>query len=66
MQVHEVKCNSTLKVPVNATNCDLTANVDDSHVGQMRLCDGFVDGLIFLDATKKIALCFFPRHILVG
>jgi hypothetical protein len=65
MQVHEIEGNSTLKISMNAANCDLVTNVGYSKVGKMWLGNCFIDSFVFSNASEEISFCVLAAHILV-
>ena len=65
VQVHEIKRDATLQVPVYAADGDLVPNVDYFEVREIRLCDCLVNSFILLDAPEKVPLCVFGRRVLV-
>lgn len=65
MQIHQVECNSALKISIDPVHRDITSHVDYAEVGQAGFGYSFVYLLVFLYATKEIFLGYFRGSILV-
>ena len=51
---------------MDAANVGLTANVDDTQVGQVLwLRDGLINLLVLFNAPQKVRFRLFRRHVLV-
>ena len=65
MQIHQVECNSALKISIDPVHRDTTSHVDYAEVGQVGFGYSFVYLLVLLYATKEIFLGYFWGSILV-
>ena len=65
VQIHEIERDATLQVTMYPANGCLLPDVDYLKVREVRLCNGLINGLIFLDTPEEIPLRIFRRHVLV-
>jgi hypothetical protein len=65
MEIHEIKGNATLQVPVDTGQSHLVSNVGYSKVRKMGFCDGLVNGLVLFDTLDEVAFSHFFRQIFV-
>lgn len=65
MEIHEIKGNATLQIPIDTRESDLVSDVGYSNIREVGFCDGLVNGLIFLDTLEKVAFSNLSRQIFV-
>lgn len=65
VQIHQVKCDSTLQVPLNLVDGHLSTDIENPTVAQIRFRDGLVDRLVGGDPFPEIRLGFGFGHVLV-
>ena len=65
MEIHEIKGNATLQVPIDTRESDLVSNVSYSNIREVGFYDGLIHGLILLDTLEKVAFSNLFREIFV-
>jgi hypothetical protein len=65
VQIHEIERDATLQVAMYPAYGCLFSDVDYLKVREVRLCNGLIYGLIFLNTPEEIPLRVFGRHVLI-
>lgn len=65
MQIHEIKCNPTLQIPLYPIHRDLLTDIQYPAETDPWLGNGLIHALVRCDSSFEIALGFFARHSLV-
>jgi hypothetical protein len=65
VEIHEIKGNATLQIPMDTRESDLVSNVSYSKIREVWFCDGLINGLILFDTFDKVALSDLFREIFV-
>jgi hypothetical protein len=65
MQIHQIKSNAALQVPVDSAERDFIANVCDPQIAKVRFSDSLVDCFVLSDTTEKISFSLFARKVLI-
>lgn len=65
MEIHEIKGDATLQIPMDMRESDLVSNVGYSNIREVGFCDGLINGLILFDTLDKVALSDLFREIFV-
>lgn len=55
MEIHEIKGDATLQIPIDTRDSDLVSDVSYSKVREVGFRDGLINGLILLDTLDKVA-----------
>ena len=61
VQIHQVEGNATLEVAVNAVQNNLTPDIDDLEIREVRLGDCLVNSLVLSYAAEEIKPGLFRR-----
>lgn len=65
MEIHEIKGDATLQIPIDTRKSDLVSDVSYSKVREVGFRDGLINGLILLDTLDKVAFGDLFWEILV-